>query len=151
MRFNVWRCSLCRLLLLSFLTTVVLLSLLPIASLFTVPGMLLLPLLYATALFSVCFFLHGLPLLSLPYATAILKDCYRSLFCLLLLSLLLVLLLCTRFVMTKIHPLAFGGRLDGAVDGSISARLRALQFLTADDLNVAVHARDDTVLGLAQV
>lgn len=62
-----------------------------------------------------------------------------------------LLRLYNRFVMTKIHPIALGGKLDGAADGSISARLRALQFLTADDLNAAVHARDDTVLALAQV
>lgn len=56
-----------------------------------------------------------------------------------------------RFVMTKIHPMAFGRKLNGAVDASISSRLRALQFLTPDDLGVVEHARDDKVLGLAQV
>lgn len=53
--------------------------------------------------------------------------------------------------MTKIHPLAFGRKLNGAVDASISSRLRALQFLTPDHLGVVAHARDDKVLGLAQV
>lgn len=56
-----------------------------------------------------------------------------------------------RFVMTKIHPFAFGSKLDGAADSSICDRLQALQFLTADDLNVGSHARNDTVLTLAQV
>ncbi|CAN0248718.1 unnamed protein product [Ascophyllum nodosum] len=55
-----------------------------------------------------------------------------------------------RFVMTKIHPLAFGRMLNGAVDGSISARLRALQFLNYDDLGIVSHARNHTVLALAQ-
>ncbi|CAM9784987.1 unnamed protein product [Scytosiphon promiscuus] len=55
-----------------------------------------------------------------------------------------------RFVMSKIHPLAFGGKLNGVVDASISARLRKLQFLTPHDLNVGSYARDETVLNLAQ-
>ncbi|CAM9448429.1 unnamed protein product [Ectocarpus sp. 13 AM-2016] len=55
-----------------------------------------------------------------------------------------------RFVMSKIHPLAFGSKLDGAVDASISARLQSLQFLTPHDLNVSVYAREETVLTLAQ-
>lgn len=53
--------------------------------------------------------------------------------------------------MTKIHPLAFGGKLNGAADAATSSRLRELQFLTPDDLNVGVNARDDAVLALAQV
>lgn len=53
--------------------------------------------------------------------------------------------------MTKIHPLALGAKLDGAMDAVISARLSALQFLTPHDLNIGVYARDDTVLALAQV
>lgn len=53
--------------------------------------------------------------------------------------------------MTKIHPLALGVKLDGAMDALISARLSALQFLTPHDLNVGFYARDDTVLALAQV
>lgn len=53
--------------------------------------------------------------------------------------------------MCKIHPLAFGGKLNGVVDASISARLRQLQFLTPHDLNVGSYARDETVLSLAQV
>lgn len=53
--------------------------------------------------------------------------------------------------MTKIHPIAFGRKLNGAVDASISSRLRALQFLTPDDLGVVEHARGDEVLRLAQV
>lgn len=53
--------------------------------------------------------------------------------------------------MSKIHPLAFGSKLDGAVDASISARLLSLQFLTPQDLNVSVYAREESVLTLAQV
>lgn len=53
--------------------------------------------------------------------------------------------------MTKIHPLAFGAQLDGAADAAISSHLRALQFLTADDLGVDHCARNETVLALAQV
>lgn len=53
--------------------------------------------------------------------------------------------------MTKVHPLAFGGKLNGAADASISSRLRELRFLTPDDLNVGVNSGDDAVLALAQV
>lgn len=53
--------------------------------------------------------------------------------------------------MTKIHPLAFGGKLDGVMDAAVSARLSALQFLTPQDLNVGEYARHETVLALAQV
>lgn len=60
-------------------------------------------------------------------------------------------ILINRFVMTKIHSLSFGSKLDGAVDAAISARLQALQFLTPHDLNVSEYARNDAVLALAQV
>lgn len=60
-------------------------------------------------------------------------------------------ILMDRFVMTKIHSLSFGSKLDGAVDAAISTRLQALQFLTPQDLNVSEYARNDTVLALAQV
>lgn len=53
--------------------------------------------------------------------------------------------------MTKIHPFAFGSKLDGYADSAVSDRLQALQFLTPDDLNVEARARDETVLALAQV
>lgn len=53
--------------------------------------------------------------------------------------------------MTKVHPLAFGGKLNGAADAAISSRLRELQFLTPDDLNAGVNSGDDAVLALAQV
>ena len=139
-----------------------LLSLLAATALFTTSRCLLqLSLLPAAALFTACYCsLYCLLLLSLVSATALFTACYCSrccscsLFftvCYCSLYCLLLPVLYNRFVMTKIHPLAFGGKLDGAADGSISARLRALQFLTADDLNVATHARDDTVLALAQV
>lgn len=56
-----------------------------------------------------------------------------------------------RFIMTKIHPFAFGSKLDGVADSKVCDRLQALQFLTYDELNVGARARDETVLGLAQV
>lgn len=59
---------------------------------------------------------------------------------------------CYRFVMTKIHELAFGGILDGAVDIAISNRLRVLQSMPANVIEMPHHAQDCTaVLTMAGV
>ncbi|CAM9342905.1 unnamed protein product [Choristocarpus tenellus] len=55
-----------------------------------------------------------------------------------------------RYVMTKIHHLALAEQLDRAADANVARRLNSLQFLTPDDLDVGLQARDDFVLTMAQ-